>query len=401
MSSKSPLSARSLRLCAGVCLLASFCAASPLAWAQRQDAGYRADVNLVLLHVAVTDPRGGDVPELIAEDFKVFDDGIEQEIDLFVTPSDAPLDVAMVLDSSQSMKPFESSARRAAIAFLGRMAPDDCIYVLPFSESPAAGRWGRAADPALRSYIGSIRASGGTALHDAVLEGLAQLERANANELVSLANAAEEGPMEDLERERSNDESQGADSAGPETVLNGREKVTLPPRRPSLLQDVDSAIRDLDLTTPSPVRGCGEPLPVGERPSAANARRKALLVLSDGADMDSRASFYDALGAARAASVPVFPVAMGDATSKPRLSEHLAEIARATGGRMIENTRPGQLAESYDEVVALLRSFYLIGYDPGDSTHASSTGTTPRWHDVRVDLRRPNFEPLVRPGYYR
>jgi hypothetical protein len=176
--------------------------------------------------------------------------------------------------------------------------------------------------------------------------------------------------------------------------------VVLPPRQTSILDQVDDAIRSLDLSTPPPLRGCGEPLPVDEQVTAANARRKALLLLSDGADMDSEAGFYDALGAARAASVPVFPVAMGYANSDPGLREHLAELARATGGRLIANTQPGALAESYDEVVALLRSYYLIGYDPGSTSPAEANGRA-RWHDVRVDLRRPNFEPLVRPGYYR
>jgi hypothetical protein len=382
-----------------VCALGLFCAASSPLWAGPQEPSFRADVSLVLLHVAVIDPRGGDVPPLTADDFTIFDDNVEREIELFVTPSDAPLDVAMVLDSSASMRPVESSARRAALAFLGRLSPDDCIYVLPFSDSPSAGRWGRAGDPQLRTFIGSIEASGGTALHDAVLEGLAQLERANANDLVSVAAEAEEGVMREPDGDEAGD-GPGAPrrvKSEPETVRNGAETIVLPPRRTSLLQEVDSAVRNLDLSTPAPVRGCGEPLPEGERPSAANARRKALLLLSDGADMDSRASFYDALGAARTASVPVFPVAMGYARDDVRLSDHLREIARATGGRMIENTQPGQLGESYDQVVALLRSFYLIGYDPGSVAGAAA----PRWHDVRVDLRRPNFEPLVRPGYYR
>jgi len=123
-------------------------------------------------------------------------------------------------------------------------------------------------------------------------------------------------------------------------------------------------------------------------------------LLSDGADMDSDAGFYDALGAARAASVPVFPVAMGYANSEPGLADQLAELARATGGHLIQNTRQGELAAAYDEVVSLLRSYYLIGYDPGNEL-AAGDGARPRWYDVRVELRRPNFEPLVRPGYYR
>jgi hypothetical protein len=380
--------------------LALACAGSGAAWAQ-QEAAFRAEVDLVLLHVAVIDARGGEVPALTVEDFTVFDDDVRQRIELFVTPSDAPLDVAMVLDSSASMKPVEASARRAAVTFLNRMALDDCIYVLPFADTSGPGRWGRSGDPDLRAFVGSIRAAGGTALHDAVLDGLAELERANANELVEMAAEAEaeEAVIEPKPAEqRSDGDGTAATGTPPPGGDAGNPAIVLPPRRTSLLDQVDAAIRGLDLSTPPPLRGCGEPLPPAELTTASNARRKALLLLSDGADVDSEAGFYDALGAARAASVPVFPVAMGYANSEPGLREHLAEIARATGGRLIENPQPGALAESFDEVVTLLRAYYLIGYKPGT---ASTDTRRPRWHDVRVQLRRPNFEPLVRPGYYR
>jgi hypothetical protein len=310
----------------------------------------------------------------------------------------------MVLDSSASMKPVEASARRAAITFLNKMALDDCIYVLPFSDTSGPGRWGRSGDPELRGFIGSIRAAGGTALHDAELEGLAQLERANANELVELANEAEGRPPDEDPRPEPS-AAPPEDTAMPEPGSRSPQRaptVVLPPRRTSLLSQVNEAIRDLDLHTPIPVRGCGEPLPEGATTTAANARRKALILLSDGADLDSKAGFYDALGAARAASVPIFPVAMDYANDEAIFKDDLAELARATGGRVIESTRMGELGDSYDEVVALLRSFYLIGYDPrAVPTGEGPVAGSPRWHDVRVDLRRPNFESLVRPGYYR
>ncbi len=381
------------------------CASSGIAWGQQGEADFHADVQMVLLHVAVIDSRGGDVPPLTAEDFTIYEDGTKQKIELFVTPTDAPLDVALVLDSSASMKPVETSTRRAAITFLNKMALDDCIYVLPFSDTPGPGRWGRSGDPELRGFIGSIRAAGGTALHDAVLEGIAQLERANANELVELADEVDGRPVDEDSRPEPTiapPEEVAAPVPGSRSPQRAP-TVILPPRQTSLLSQVNEAVRNLDLHTPLRVHGCGEPLPEGAVTTAANARRKALILLSDGADMNSKAGFYDALGAARAASVPIFPVAMGYANDEPSLKDDLAELARATGGRLIESTGPGELGDSYDEVVALLRSYYLIGYDPRAVPTGEGTAIDgePRWHDVRVDLRRPNFESLVRPGYYR
>ena len=130
--------------------MALLCAGFAAGQEQEPQTGFTADVNLVLLHVAVIDPRGSDVPPLSVEDFTVFDDGVKQTVELFVAPADAPLDVALVLDSSASMKPVEMLARRAALSFLGRLAPDDCAFVLPFSDTAGPGRWGRSADPDLR-----------------------------------------------------------------------------------------------------------------------------------------------------------------------------------------------------------------------------------------------------------
>jgi 1-acyl-sn-glycerol-3-phosphate acyltransferase len=135
-------------------------------------------------------------------------------------------------------------------------------------------------------------------------------------------------------------------------------------------------------------------------------------VLSDGADENSRASFAQVLTAARATSVPVFPVALGYANEDQTLKARLNELARATGGRLIESAGPDELQASYAEIVELLRSSYLLGYyptpateraaGPARGTHASQAEALGlRWHEVSVVLRRPNFRALVRPGYYR
>lgn len=389
-----------------VVAVAAVCAASGVTGGQQERVDFRADVELVLLHVAVIDPGGGDVPPLTAEDFTIYDDGARQQIELFLTPTDAPLDVGLILDSSASMRPVERVAHRAATTFLRKLDIDDCAYVLPFADVTHAGLWGRSADPDLHGFIDRIRSAGGTALYDAVLEGLAVLEGADSEELMARAAGGEDELQQPVngattkqggEPEPPQQQDPPTTAAPPQPQQGVGPPVDLPPPKlPSLTRGVGEAIRDLDLHTPPPVRSCGDPLPTS---SAANARRRALVVLSDGADEDSEATFYEALAAARAASVPVFAVALGYANEDPGSKARLAELARATGGRLIENVAPGRLSEAYAEVVTLLRSYYLIGYDPRSSPERSVASG--RWHEVEVDLRRPNFEPLVRPGYYR
>src|SRR6476659_6781087 len=61
----------------------------------------RFDTSLVTVPVTVVDRHGGYVPLLNREDFKIFEDGVEQKLAYFAT-SDQPLTVILVIDTSGS-----------------------------------------------------------------------------------------------------------------------------------------------------------------------------------------------------------------------------------------------------------------------------------------------------------
>lgn len=65
-------------------------------------ADLRVDVPLVEIPVHVTTPLGASVTTLKKENFRVFEDGVEQEITHFAM-DDAPLSIGLVFDSSGSM----------------------------------------------------------------------------------------------------------------------------------------------------------------------------------------------------------------------------------------------------------------------------------------------------------
>lgn len=409
------------KLPSAILLAALICSASvvPDLLAQQQDAVYRADVDMVLLNVAVIDPGGAEVPELEKADFSVYDNGVRQEIVQFLTPGDSALDIGLVLDSSTSMTPVATRARRAALTFMSTLDVEDCVYVLPFTEEVDSGRWGRAGDPVLWSYIDNIVPSGGTSLYDALMGGIAVLERAETEELIALgmrpqserrdgsdASDDESGVSADAISEEPRTGT-GAPSQDPENATLGA------PRRRSISSQLGSAVYEVASESEAASERCGGPLPVPGSGDPRSARRRALVVLSDGADENSRASFAQVLTAARATSVPVFPLALGYANEDQSLKSRLTELARATGGRLIESASPDALQASYGEIVKLLRSSYLLGYYP--SAIGSQAQPQPRsaeqiaegdaiglrWHEVSVVLRRPNFRALVRPGYYR
>ena len=65
-------------------------------------ADLRVDVPLILIPVHVTTPLGTSVTDLRQENFRVFEDGVEQPVTNFAK-EDAPVSIGMVFDSSGSM----------------------------------------------------------------------------------------------------------------------------------------------------------------------------------------------------------------------------------------------------------------------------------------------------------
>ena len=92
---------------------------------RRQVPVYRAGVDLVVLNVAVLDDDGEPVTGLTAEDFRLSEDGIEQEVSLFASSSNTPLDVALVLDMSASVAMSAPTVKQDAKAFLAALGAGD------------------------------------------------------------------------------------------------------------------------------------------------------------------------------------------------------------------------------------------------------------------------------------
>src|SRR5437762_6379457 len=77
----------------------------------------KVDVDLALINVTITDPEGRYVVGLQKENFQVWEDKIEQQIDYFST-EDVPLSVGLIFDASGSMQSTLEFARQAALTFL-------------------------------------------------------------------------------------------------------------------------------------------------------------------------------------------------------------------------------------------------------------------------------------------
>jgi len=95
---------------------------------------FRADVELVTVPLTVTHrDRNRTVGELAAADFRVFEDGVEQEVTL-LDHARVPVSLCVVLDASNSMTVLRTRLARAAInATLGGLAEGDEAAVIGFS----------------------------------------------------------------------------------------------------------------------------------------------------------------------------------------------------------------------------------------------------------------------------
>jgi len=137
---------------------------------QAQDQGpgtIRLDVNLVVLDATVKTKDGQIMGDLKKEDFEVREDGIAKKIGLF-SRDELPLNVALVLDLSDSIDPFLDPLRDAAATTLAALKPEDEVALFTFS-TEAELRTPLTKDKTrIAEQISSFKAGGATNINDGI-----------------------------------------------------------------------------------------------------------------------------------------------------------------------------------------------------------------------------------------
>jgi Ca-activated chloride channel family protein len=135
------------------------------------------DVNLALVNVTVTDPYNRMVTGLDPDDFRIFEDKIEQEVVTF-SSEDTPISLGVILDCSGSMKNKISEARNAAVEFLRTANPQDEFFLVSFNgHAELTTTFTNSVDD-LQGRMMSTSPKGATALLDAIYLGLSQMRGA-------------------------------------------------------------------------------------------------------------------------------------------------------------------------------------------------------------------------------
>jgi Ca-activated chloride channel family protein len=137
----------------------------------------KADVDLVLVEATVRDQEGRMVNDLRREDFRVYENGVEQQISYF-SRDELPLAVALVLDCSGSMGPVLKQLHRVSFDTLSSLKPDDQVALFDFAARAEMLVGLTRNRQRIADAIATIRAGGGTVIPDALFEAALYLARA-------------------------------------------------------------------------------------------------------------------------------------------------------------------------------------------------------------------------------
>lgn len=133
---------------------------------QQDDDVISVDSSIVVLNATVTDFAGKAVTGIPKKSFRVFEDGVEQEITSF-SADETPFAAVILLDTSGSMEQRVSLARSAAIQFLYGLRVDDNAAIYNFdSKVNLVQDFSNSRD--LRDSFFDLKADGMTALNDAI-----------------------------------------------------------------------------------------------------------------------------------------------------------------------------------------------------------------------------------------
>lgn len=333
--------------------LAAICAlmmCAPAGWAQAarfqaaQDepqAKIRARTELVVVPVTVKDAGGQLVPDIQQEEFRIFEDDVEQTIDVY--SNDAfPLSAVVLIDNALPRTAAEQvNASLAAIA--GGFSAQDEVFVCRYDHVLHEGR-------------------GFTSDNDQLLTDLQRADLGNSPAVPPPGGPFANGPS-------INGRSQAGGPLEAGTTRNIGTKST---------KAVDDAVYEAAQLLKDRGRG----------------RRKFIFLISDGVNGKNNSyKFSDVVKVLLSSDISVYGVGVGSAVYNRGFTV-LSKYAKATGGDVYYAAKREDLADLYSRVTEEARNQYTLAYSP------RGTDRTRDYHSIEVRVTRPGLTLLTRGGYY-
>jgi len=138
----------------------------------------KVDVNLVVLHTTVNDDRGKFVDGLAQDNFRVYEDKVEQKLSIFKR-EDIPVSMGLVIDNSGSMRDKRPRVNEAALTLVQSSNPQDEAFVVNFNDDfyLDLDKDFSSNIPELKEALERIDSRGSTALYDAVIGSLDHVKK--------------------------------------------------------------------------------------------------------------------------------------------------------------------------------------------------------------------------------
>lgn len=350
----------------------------PVSWPQdrssQRTTEQRGDVieltgTLVNVPVVVRDTNNRYIADLKKEHFRLFEDGMEQEI-VFFSNTEEPFSVALLLDTSGSTREELPRIQDAAITFVEQLHDYDRVMVISFDDDIDLQCELTSDRREIVRAIRRVRSGGSTRLYDAVAFTLSQrLNHVSGRKAIVLftdgvdtasRNAGFESTIRDLEESnvlvysiRYNTlEAVARRTGGSGGVIIGRIPLPLPLPGPS---------QRTRWPIPLPHPG---PFPVPGRWPTPSPRR------GPGSPTHDRLEEMYRRGEA-----------------------YLSELADRTGGVLYAADSLYDLPGVFEHIADELRHQYMLGYYPSNTARDGS------YRRIRVTVRHPDAHVRARPGY--
>ncbi|MBZ5661043.1 MAG: VWA domain-containing protein [Acidobacteriia bacterium] len=303
-----------------------------------------SNVSLVVVPVTVKDSAGELVTDLEQNEFRIFEDGIEQPISVFSVDA-FPLSAAVLIDDDLKRSTAEK-VQKTLETVAGGFSPSDEVSLWRFDNVPES----------ISDFIGT---------NDALLTELKRI-----------------------------DLSSSFPGIGSAPMTNGPHVNTAQPPGPAAIPSMAAGhpnnkhINDVIYAAAEQLRDRGR------------ERRKIIFLISDGQNAKNNTHSYDdTLKLLLSADISVYAVGVGEANLNRGITflgnNILAKYAHSTGGDIFYGGISREELEGlYARVTEQARNQYTLAYS------GAKTDRSKPYHTIEVRVRRPGLSLLTRDGYY-
>ncbi len=304
----------------------------------------RVETTLVTIPVSITDRDGRYIPDLRKEDFRVYEDGVEQEVAYFAAV-EKPFTVVLMIDTSSSVWQKLGRIRAAANVFVAQLRPADQVMVVSFAGGFTVQCEATSDRQKIRKAINDTGRGLSTHLYDAMDKLFSKhLRRITGRKAVVLF-------------------TDGVDARSGKATYESTV---------SAAEELDALIYPIRYDTYDPASDNG--MPTTRMPRLPGILGRLSLPIPIGGTGTSGG------GSSRA--------------DYARGERYLHDLAELTGGRYYEASRDlRDLDQAFSHIAAELRRQYSLGYYPQQQGHAGAR------RRIRVRVNRTDLAVRARDSY--